>query len=364
MKIIQSPSSGHMTVDGKSIINFGGSCYLGITEEKSLIDAAKNELDIVGAVGQIPRHYGYTTDCKERVISKAKDFFDTEAAMYFSSGYLFASIAIQGLKDDFDVIFIDENAHFSIKDAVKLVEKPVYSFKHCDSKDLDKQIKKYLKPGEVPCVAVDGMFPTYGNLSPIGEYYKIIKPFNGWMIIDESHSFGIIGETGKGTVEEFKVLRERVVAGGSMAKSFCAYGGVAVGTKYAIDKMNISSPALGAASGMSAAAAMTAASLEFVSKHPELLIKARSRISVLKEALNSIGLRVGYDQSPVATFEYKNAKEMKALQKYLEDNHIFVSYSTYVGAGPEGVIRIASYPDHNDEDIEKLITLLKEFINK
>jgi len=362
MKIIESPSGGHMIVDGQEILNFGGTCYLGICNVPEIIDAAVDSVRKYGAMGQIPKHYGYMTKCHIDAEEAGKAYFETEAAMYFIGGYLFASMALQGLKDDYDVIFIDEKSHFSIRDGAMTTGKPIYEFKYCDSDDLKNTIEKHLIPGQIPIVAVDGMFPTYGNISPLGEYFKILEPYNGWMVIDESHSFGIIGPTGKGAVEAYDLPRERIVAGGSMAKAFCAYGGLAVGTNDVINKLMASGPAKGASTGMTASAAMTAMSLKYVKNNPELLEKAKENIFRLKNALNILGLNVGNSESPIATFEFGKAQDMIAFQKYLENNGIFVQYSTYVGAGPEGVIRLASYPDHTKEDIERLILAIKKYL--
>jgi 8-amino-7-oxononanoate synthase len=361
MKIIQSPSGGHMTVDGKEILNFGGTCYLGICDVPEIIDAAVDAVKSFGAMGQIPKHYGYMTQCHSDAEEAGREYFETEAAVYFIGGYLFAAMALQGLKDDYDVIFIDEKSHFSVRDGAMTTGKPIYEFKYCDAEDLKRVVEKNLNPGQIPMLAVDGMFPTYGNLSPLDEYYDIIKPYNGWMVVDESHSFGIIGSTGKGVVEACGIPRERVVAGGSMAKAFCAYGGLAVGSKHAIDKLMASGPAKGASSGMTSSAAMTAASLRYVKGHPGLLEQARKNIRHLKMELNALGLNVGSTESPVATFEFGKAEDMKEFQQSLEKEGIFVQYSTYVGAGPEGVIRLASYPDHTKEDIERLINAIKKY---
>lgn len=361
MKIIQSPSGGHMVVDGKEILNFGGTCYLGICDVPELVNAAVEEVKKVGAFGQIPKHYGYITQCNLDAEEAGKEYFETEAALYFIGGYLFASMALQGLRDDYDVIFIDEKAHYSIRDGAMTTNKPIFEFKYCDANDLRRAVKENLKPGQIPMLAVDGMFPTYGNISPLDQYHNIIESYGGWIVVDESHSFGIIGDTGKGAIEKYNLSRQHIVGGGSMAKAFCAYGGLAVGSKYAMDKLAMSPPAKGASSGMSSAAAMTSASLRYVKAHTEILIKARENIKYLKGSINELGLNVGNTESPVATFEFGKAETMKAFQRNLEAEGVFVQYSTYVGAGPEGVIRLASYPDHTKEDIERLIGLIRKY---
>jgi 7-keto-8-aminopelargonate synthetase-like enzyme len=175
------------------------------------------------------------------------------------------------------------------------------------------------------------------------------------LIVDESHSFGIIGPTGRGAVEQYGLPRQRVVAGGSMAKAFCAYGGVAVGPKRAIEAMWKSPAARGAASGMSCGAAMTAASMRYVEQHPEQLKKLRENTGRLKAGIRTMGIEIEDSDAPVVTFAKGSAAEMIRLQQQLFDEGILVFYSTYVGAGPNGVIRCAVFADHTPEDIDRLL---------
>ena len=105
---IQSVSGAHMIVDGREMLNFTGCSYLGICSEPALIEAGVEALRRYGSLGQIPRHYGALPPPYFEVEEAAARFFQSEAAMFFSQGYLFASVALQGLVDRYDLIFVDE----------------------------------------------------------------------------------------------------------------------------------------------------------------------------------------------------------------------------------------------------------------
>lgn len=362
MRVINSHSGAKMIIDGRKITNFTGCSYLGISDQKELLAAAISALETYGSVGQIPRHYNFLAPPYSEAEQAAIEFFDTEAAVFFSAGYLFASMALQGLAPEYDVIFMDEKAHYSVCDGAATANKPVYRFKHTDPDDLARVVSANLKTGQIPLVATDGMFPTYGNLAPLDKYYEIINQHRGWMIVDESHSFGAIGERGRGAIEKFDLPRERVIGGGSMAKAFCAYGAIAVGSRLAIDAILSSPPAKGATAGMTAAAAMTAASLSYVKKHPELLARLRENTKYLKEGLLALGIDVELNDSPAATFTLGTAAEMKKVQAVLMENGICIIYSQYVGAGPEGVLRCSIFADHTKEDLDLLLNSLKHYL--
>jgi 7-keto-8-aminopelargonate synthetase-like enzyme len=236
-------------------------------------------------------------------------------------------------------------------------------FNYVDPIDLDSKMKMHLKQNQRPIIATDGMFPTYGNLAPVDKYYDIARKHGGWLLIDESHSFGIIGPNGRGVFDKYDLSFDNLIVGGSTAKGFGAYGGLAVGNSFVIRKMANTTAYKGAAYGMTAAARLTAENLKYIRLNPSVLIKARANISRLKQSLNRIGLSVDESDSPVVSFELESKDDMINLQNYLEKNGVFVMYSTYVGAGPNGVIRIASYPDHTEEDIQLLCRLIQKHLN-
>jgi 7-keto-8-aminopelargonate synthetase-like enzyme len=356
---IQSVSGAHMIVDGREMLNFTGCSYLGICSEPALIEAGVEALRRYGSLGQIPRHYGALPPPYFEVEEAAARFFQSEAAMFFSQGYLFASVALQGLVDRYDLIFVDEGAHYAVKAAARAAEKPIVFYRHSDAEDLARKLRENLRPGQRPVVATDGMFPTWGNVPPLDEYWQLVQEYDGWIVVDESHSLGVFGENGRGIVEKFGVPRERVIAGGSLAKAFCAYGAIALGTKECIDALWKSPPARGAAGGMTAAAAMSAAAIKYVEEHPELLVRLRQIIAYIKGEMNAMGIPVGESESPNVTFSLGTPEDMRRIQQALLEENIYIMYSSYIGAPAGGVLRLSLFADHSEEDIDRFLAALK-----
>lgn len=362
MKTIDSPSGAHVIVDGKEILNFAGSCYLGLCAETTIIEAAKAAVEKNGAFAQIPKHYGFTASAYSDIENTAAEYFETEGAIYFAGGYFFGAMALQGLKDSYDVILLDEISHYSLQDGAMTTGKPIMRFRHSDVEDFKRVFDKCIAEGKTPIVAVDGLFPTYGDFSPLDKYFEIIKPYDVRMVIDESHAFGVLGDNGKGAVEKFGLPRDRVLAGGSLAKGFCAYGGITVGPKEVMDKIAVAPVARGAANGMTSAAAASAASLKYVKEHPEALQKLRENTKHIKDGMKALGFPVADTESPVVTFALGDAENMKRIHRELLENEgVLVIYSTYIGADANGVLRVAVFGDHTFDDIDRFLSLMAKY---
>lgn len=355
---IQSPSAARMVINGRPILNFGGSCYLGLSAQPELVEAGTGAIRALGSTGQLPRHYNFALTANLEAEDAARAFFGTEGAIYYATGYLFGPMAMTALADDFDVAVIDASGHYNLVEGARMAGKPIVTFAHRDAGDLERVLDTVASEGKRAVVATDGMFATFGTSPPLADYQRLIDRHNGWLLVDESHSFGALGATGQGACEMAGVSGDGVLKGGSMAKAFCAFGGLTVGSAEAIARLWQAPIARGAASGMSAGAAMTAASLRYVRAHPERLTRLRSNAARLRRSLRACGFAVEDNSSPVAAFVHGDAAKMQAIQQALWDQDIFVIYSTYVGAGAEGALRIAAFADHEPEDFERLANAL------
>lgn len=359
---VESASTAHMVVDGRRILSFGGSSYLGLAGHPRIIEAGVSALRELGPGSQLSRHYGFGLSANMQAEEAAREFFDAEAAMYFGTGYLFGLIALGGLANECDAVFLDEHAHYSLRDAARASGLPTHFFAHLDAQDLAAVMAKELKAGARPLVATDGMFPTRGSIAPLKAYAALLAPHDGWLVVDESHAFGCVGPRGRGAVELAGLPRDRILVGGSMAKAIGAHGGLAVGSSAVIEQLWRAPAARGAVLGCSAGAAMTAAGLRHVRSNPDLLQRLRRNVRNMRQGLRKLGWAPEENEGPLATFEHGSAADMIGIQRTLMDQGIFIAYSTYVGAGAEGVLRVAVFADHTDADIQRLVDGLRPLL--
>lgn len=355
---VESTTCALVTIDGRQYLNFSGSSYLGLGGHATLVAAGIDALRRYGAQTPLARHYGFQLGANLDVEAEARRFFGVDGAMFFGTGYLFGLIALPGLAPLGHAIFLDDHAHYSLRDGARASGLPMYSFQHRDAKDLAEVMARTLAPGERPIIATDGMFATYGSVPPLKVYAELIAKRDGWLVVDESHAFGCLGATGCGAVEAAGLTRERVVAGGSVAKSFGAHGGIAIGDAAVIERLWQGPAARGAALGCAAGAAMTTASLRLVREQAQLLARLHQNARRLKQGLRGMGLSIEGGDGPLATFTHSSASDMQHIQSSLMSSGIVVSYSTYVGAAPAGSLRIAAMADHTEQQIDRLLTTL------
>ncbi|BBE35298.1 8-amino-7-oxononanoate synthase [Sphingosinicella microcystinivorans] len=358
MQQILSPSAAVINLDGREVLSFAGCSYLGLAAVPELLQAGAKALVDQGATAQLARHYHAQSPANIDAEAEARRFFGTSGAMYFGGGYLFAIIALAGIAADYDVAILDETAHFCIFDGARAAQKEICTFKHCDPDDLERAVSATVAKGKRFAVATDGMFPTFGRVAPLADYARIIAPYDAWLIVDESHSFGSVGESGRGAAELQGVAGPKTLIGGSLSKGYGAFGGIAVGTAEAIERLWQSPVARGSAAGMSAGAAMSAESFRYIRRNPRVLAQLKANTTHLRSLLRGLGLQFEDVDGPVVAFAHGSADQMRAAQQALLEEGIYILYSTYVGAGPEGVLRIAAFADHKPEHFERLAQAL------
>ena len=296
------------------------------------------------------------TAAHQEVEQEAARFFGTETALYLPNGYAFGLVAIAALRDTFKAIFFDEWAHHALRDGIAASGLPSYAFRHLESEDLAAKLKRHLPAGVLPLIVTDGLYSTFGEIAPLDEFVRVVAPYGGRLVVDESRSFGVLGERGRGALEHFGLrgveCPERRVhrqgarrAGRSPALEPGRFSGI----------VRHSSCAGRCGRGLPSAAAMCARSLRHIREHPELLRRLRSNITTLKSGLRNLGLQIIDNLAPVASFVSGTEQSMRGLQSRLMSEGIFVFYSTYIGAGASGVIRCGIFADHTAEHIERLL---------
>lgn len=360
--MIDSPVGAEIVVEGKRYINFGGSSYLGMASHPKVLEAGCATLRESGAGYQFPRAHGIATRGHAAAEAQAATFFGAEAALYLPNGYSFGLVAIAALREQFNRIFFDELAHHSLSEAIAAAGLPSHAFRHLDAEDLQEKLAHHLRANEQPLIVTDGMYSTFGEIAPLDQLIRVMTPYGGRLLVDESHSFGVLGETGRGVCEHFGISRATLLSGGSTGKALGVLGGLIPATKMQFAALCSAPASRSAAAGLPAAAAMCAESLKYIHEHPQLLQRLRSNVSFLKQEMRKLGLAVGDTVAPVASFIPDSGQSMRGLQERLMSEGIFVFHSTYIGAGPSGVIRCGIFADHTNEHLERLLDALRRLL--
>lgn len=361
MNGMESAPGAETTIGGKRCLYFAGTGYFGLHGHPEVIRAGIAAFQKYGTHSATSRTGFGNNPVLLEVEERLKEFFGEDDAAYFSSGYLNSLVLAQGLADRYDVIFVDESAHFCISDSVHSVGKPIHSFRHRDPADLKKKLKAKLKACQRPFLLTDGIFPTYGRIAPVTDYVEILEPYNGLIGLDDAHGVGVLGPNGRGTYEYFGLKSSRLHFAGTLSKAFGGHGGFVIGRKRLIERIRKTIGAyIGSTPTPTPIAAATAKGIEILMKRPEMRERLRQNIATVKAGMKKLGVETDETPVPIVAWSLKSAKKMKKVQKELMNRGIAIAYLRYIGAPPEGVLRLTIFSTHTPEHIRRLLEELEK----
>jgi glycine C-acetyltransferase len=237
-RIIVSPQDAVIKLDdGKEVLNFCANNYLGLSSHPALIKAAHEALDTHGYGMSSVRFICGTTDLHKELEEKIAGFFGTEdtilyAACFDANGGLF-----EPLFGEEDAIISDSLNHASIIDGVRLCKAQRYRYANADMADLEEQLKK-AQTNRFRIIVTDGVFSMDGNVAPVDKICELAKKYDALVMVDECHSAGVVGNTGRGVTELYNIRGAVDIITGTLGKAFGgAIGGFTTGRKEIIDML-------------------------------------------------------------------------------------------------------------------------------
>lgn len=360
MYVMKSAPGAKTIVNGKKVDYFCGCGYFALQGHPELIKAACEAAKKYGIASTTSRSgYGNNPVLLD-VEKKAAEFFQVESVLYFVSGYVGNIILLQGLADQYDIVFTDQESHYSVKDGVAIVNKPAVVFKHLDPEDLRKKLRKHIKPRQRPLLICDGIFAMTGALAPTPEYLEILQQYEQFLLcVDDAHAVGVVGEKGTGTFEHFGLTSDRLYSCGTLSKAMGGHGGIIPGKAEFIETLKQNSNIFYSSSGTpTPSAAATAKALEIVMNDPSLRRKLWGNVAYAKKRFSEIGFDLGDSPVPILCLHSADGVDFKTIQKNLWEKDIAVFYiapGSYTGAPEGGSLRIAINAAHSHEQIDRLV---------
>lgn len=353
---IESAPGAETIIGGKRFLYFAGTSYFGLHGHPDLIRAGVEAFRKYGTHSATSRAGFGNNPVLLEVEERLKEFFGEPDAAYFSSGYLSSLILAQSLAENYDAVFVDEEAHFCITDSVHSLGKPIWRFRHRDPEDLQRKLKKKLKARQIPFLMTDGIFPTFGHIAPVPDYLDVLAPYQGMIGLDDAHGVGVLGHNGRGTAEHFGVASDRLHLAGTLSKAFGGYGGFVIGGKKMIAAARGTVGAyIGSTPTPTPIAAATARGIEILRNHPEMRERLRKNVALVKAGMKKLGVPVHEGPVPIVAWSMGSAEKMKKVQRSLMSHGIAIAYLKYIGAPAEGVLRVTVFSIHTDEHINRLL---------
>ena len=356
-RIIEGPQQAEILVKGKKVLNFCANNYLGLSNHPRLIEGAKAMMDKRGFGMSSVRFICGTQDIHKELEAAISDYFKTEdtilyAACFDANGGIFGA-----LFNEEDAIISDALNHASIIDGVRLCKAERYRYANGNMEELEKCLQE-AQAQRFRIVVTDGVFSMDGNVAPMDKICDLAEKYDALVMVDESHSAGVVGETGHGVSELCKTYGRVDIYTGTLGKAFGgALGGFTTGRKEIIDMLRQNSrPYL---FSNSLAPSIIGASLEvfkMLKESNELHDKLVENVNYFREKMMAAGFDIKPTQSAICAVMLYDAKLSQVYASKMLDEGIYVTGFYYpVVPKNEARIRVQISAGHNREQLDKCI---------
>jgi len=356
-RIIESPQSAAIEVKGKEVLNFCANNYLGLSNHPRLIEGAKKMMDKRGFGMSSVRFICGTQDSHKELEAAISDYFKTEDTILYAACFDANGGVFEPLLTDQDAIISDALNHASIIDGVRLCKAKRYRYANADMADLERCLQESQEQ-RFRIIVTDGVFSMDGNVAPVDKICDLAEKYNALVMVDESHSAGVVGDTGHGVSELCKTYDRVDIYTGTLGKAFGgALGGFTTGRKEIIDMLRQRSrPYL---FSNSLAPCIIGASLEvfkMLKESNELHDKLVENVNYFRDKMMAAGFDIKPTQSAICAVMLYDAKLSQVYAAKLLEEGIYVTgfYYPVVPKG-EARIRVQLSAGHNREQLDKCI---------
>jgi len=358
-RIIISPQGAEIELDtNQKVLNFCANNYLGLSNNPKLIEAAKEALDDYGYGMSSVRFICGTIDLHKKLEQKIAEFFGTEDTILYAACFDANGGIFEPLLTDRDAIISDALNHASIIDGVRLCKAQRYRYENTDMEDLETQLQ-LAQEQRFRLIVTDGVFSMDGNVAPLDRIVTLAEKYNAMVMVDESHSAGVVGNTGRGVTELYDLKGMVEIITGTLGKAFGgAIGGFTTGKKEIIELLRQRSrPYLFSNSIPPLVAAAGIKMVEMMTDTNELQDKLHSNSEYFIGKMTALGFDIKPTRSAICAVMLYDAKLSQdfAARLLAEGIYVIGFYYPVVPKG-EARIRVQLSAAHETEHLDKAIS--------
>ena len=342
---------------GRTLVYFSGCDYFRLARHPQLAAAASAALKENGLNVAASRLTTGNHEIYARLEHELANFFGAESAVLLPDGY-FAPLAVgQALAGEFTHAFADEFAHGALLDAARMLDCPVQTFGHRDAAGLKKLIDRAGAKAR-PIVLTDGMFAHDGSTAPLRKYLAML-PKAGRMLVDDAHGAGVLGQTGRDTLELEGVGRRQIIQCATLSKAFGSYGGVVLGPRDLREKILSSSRVfVGTTPLPPPMAGAGLAALKILRAGHALRKKLFANLKGTRDGLRAAGWAIAETPGPIIRLLPLEAPQVAALKSKLLAAGIYPPFLKYPGGSAKGIFRFVISSGHQRRQLERLVSVL------
>jgi 7-keto-8-aminopelargonate synthetase-like enzyme len=345
---------------GRKLSYFSGCDYFRLASHPAVLEAMRDGLKKFGLNVAASRVTTGNHELYERLERRVAEFFDAQDALLLPSGYMTNMVVAQALAGSFSHALIDERAHVCLWDAAQFLNCPVLKFKHRDPNDLARAIRRCgIAPK--PVLLTDGMFARDGSAAPLRAYLEIL-PKGAVILVDDAHGAGVLGQTGKGTLELECVGRRQIIQNITLSKAFGVYGGVVLGTRGLRKKILAKSRLFAGTTPLPLPLANAAlAAVEILKSDKSLRQRLVRNAEYVKGALRAAGFQLPTAPGPIVPLHLRHPREAAKLKQALLKARIYPPFVKYPGGPAKGYFRFVLSSEHSQEQLDNLLKVLVGF---
>jgi len=359
-RTLATPQGVHIAVDGKPYLSFCSNDYLGLANHPKLIEALQQGAQNFGVGSGASQLVSGHFDAHHELEQTLAQFVGKPAALSFSTGYMANLGAVQALVGRGDTVFADKLNHASLNDAMQLSRAEVKRYRHKDVAHLAEMLAQ-TKSGR-KLIITDAVFSMDGDIAPVSELLALCEQNDAWLLIDDAHGFGVLGEGGRGAMSHFKLNSPRIIYMATLGKAAGVAGAFVAAEQVVIDTLlqaarsyiytTASPPALSVA---------VLASLKLIREEDWRRERLQQLITQLRAGMRNLPWQLMESSTPVQPLMVGSNEAALSLSEGLRERGIWVP-AIRPPTVPQGTarLRITLSAAHEQKDVDELIGTLHE----
>ncbi len=361
---ILSPTEA--VLNGKKVVLAGTNNYLGLTFDPECIQAASEALEGMGTGTTGSRLANGSYELHKALENELSQFYGYSATIIYSTGFQAVQGTISSLVDRNDLIFLDAHSHASIYDGALSSSAQVYKFKHNDPDDLEKRLQKVKDCKGNILICIEGIYSMLGDIASLREFVDLKHKYNAYLLVDEAHSLGVLGDKGCGLVEEVGVLDQVDFVLGTFSKSLGSVGGFCSSRHAELDYLRYACRQyIFTASQSPAQIASVRTALQKLQDNTQLRNRLWERAKQLYQGLKECGMELGPHPSPIVAIKMDSRQHALFFWQELLEKGVYANL-VFPPATPDKrpLLRSSVNAAHTREQIEKICTEVSDiYIN-
>lgn len=355
-------------INGRETILAGTNNYMGITFDEACIEAGKTALEECGTGTTGSRMANGNYSMHSELEAELGRFLNRQHVIVFTTGYQANLGMISGLAGQKDTVYLDADSHASIYDACAVSGAQLVRFRHNDPDNLAKRLARANDEGEGGrLVVLEGIYSMFGDRAPLKEFIDVKREYGYTLLLDEAHSFGVLGENGRGLAEEAELEDEVDFVVGTFSKSMGSIGGFGASNHPMFDLVRYAARAyMFTASSSPATIATSAEAVRQLHARPELRETLRHNSARLHQGFKDLGLKMCCDVvSPVVAVFVDDEVSTVTMWNALLEEGVYVNLALPPGTpNSTCLLRCSVSAAHTDDDIDKIIAMFANVVAK